>query len=285
MYAQLGIIRFEGLRGFSSLEQSYGVNYVQHERIGGKPRLEAVGDVLDTLSFDMYLHSSFTDPEAEIEAMRVAMVDREILSLVLGNGTIVGNFVITNFSKTTTFTDPQGNLIEATISVELLESFNDEPLTEAKKAAINQSFATSERNANVRSTLPPKLSPATVVSADIVKIETSGKLTQQYIDTATANPQTLEFYSGKIQSQLDQITTTINTVQSALSNSQALLDLATSLPSALNSVETAVQNMVAIFPVSDTTDLKSLSSQLNNQILSAKSASIGISNQSIVRRL
>ena len=80
------------------------------------------------------------------------------------------------------------------------------------------------------------------------------------------------------------MTETTNTVQSSLSSSQELLDLATSLPASLDSVNTAIQNIVAIFPVSDTNDLKALTAQLNLQILNAKSASVGISNQSITRR-
>jgi Phage P2 GpU len=73
MYAQLGNIIFEGLKGFTSFEESYAVNYAQHERIKGKPRLEPVGDNLDTISFEMYLHADFTDPDEAIETLRTAM--------------------------------------------------------------------------------------------------------------------------------------------------------------------------------------------------------------------
>ena len=284
MYAQLGNIRFEQLKGFSSLEETFGVNYAQHERISGKPRLEAIGDLLDTISFSMYLHSDFTDPEADISALKKSLTDREVLPLILGNGTIVGNFVIPNFSKTTEFTDPSGNIISATLSVELLEYFDDNTIDSLNKSAINKAFATSDRGSNVRSVLPPKLTPAMAVSKDIAKIETSGKLTTQYVASAEANPNTLDFYSKKIQDNLDKMTESANTIQSSLSSSQELLDLATSLPASIDSVNTAIQNVVAIFPVSDTNDLKALTAQLNLQILNAKSASVGISNQSITRR-
>jgi len=113
MYAQLGNIKFESAKGFTSLEETFGMNYAQHDRIKGKPRLEAVGANLDTVNFSMYLHSQFTTPEDDIEQMRVNMVNNEILPLVLGNGKVVGSFVITNFSVTTMFTDPVGNLIES----------------------------------------------------------------------------------------------------------------------------------------------------------------------------
>jgi phage protein U len=144
MYAQLGNIRFEGLKGFSNFSHERGVNYAQHELINGKPRLQAVGDNLDSISFGMYLHSEFTNPEADIDSLRTAMQNREILPLILGNGRVLGFFVIPNFSQVNSFTDPLGNLIEVTLSVDLLESFSDNPLREAELQAINQAFATSQ---------------------------------------------------------------------------------------------------------------------------------------------
>ena len=284
MYAQLGNIRFEGLKGFSSLEESFGVNYAQHERIKGKPRLEYVGDILDTLSFDMYLHSQFTDPESDIEAIRLAMINREILPLILGNGKLVGNFVIPSFSKSTSFTDPKGNLIEATLSIELLECFNENLLSEEKKQATSKAFAISTRNSNLRSVLAPGLSPASVVTAEVKKMESSTKITSSYTASVAANPSTSDYYSGKINGSLDSITENINNIQGFLSQAQDLQDLATSLPTALAEVNTRIQNMKAVLPISNIEGFKILNRQLQGSILSLKTANVGITNQSIIRR-
>jgi len=113
MYAQLGNIRFEGLKGFSTFSHTVGVTYAQHARINGKSRLEATGDELDAISFEMMLHANFTDPEADIDVINTATVNREILKLILGNGKVVGDFVITSFEKVTEFTDPLGNIISS----------------------------------------------------------------------------------------------------------------------------------------------------------------------------
>lgn len=285
MYAQLGNIRFEGLKGFSSFEETFGVNYAQHDRINGKPRLQAVGDVLDTISFEMYLHKEFTDPEADIEALRVAMADREILPLVLGNGRVLGNFVIPNFTKTTSFTDQLGNIIEATISVELLESFTEDLLIQAQAQARNKAFATTSRNSNVRSVLAPKLSEGMGVTVEVAKIQTSSVLINQHVAEAVQNPDRLESLSKRINNSLTDIEGSVDKVQSKLTDVQELYDLATGLPNALNDVYTRVQNLRAIFPVSDPSQLQSLSSQLNGAALAAKSANVGISNQSIIRRI
>lgn len=284
MYAQLGNIRFEGLKGFSSFEESFGVNYAQHERIKGKPRLEAVGLILDTISFDMYLHSQFSDIESDIEEIRTAMLARQVLPLILGTGKIIGTFVIPSFTKSTSFADKSGNLIEATLSVELLECFSENLFLESRRQAINSAFATSNRNSNLRSVLPAKLSPGSVVTHELQLTELSGKLVTNYVAAAEANVSTLDYYSNRIDKTLDTINSSIGKIQSSLSDAQDLQDLALSLPTALQEINTRIQNMKAVLPISDIENFKTLNRQLQGSILSAKTANVGISNQSIIRR-
>ena len=285
MYAQLGNIRFEGLKGFSNFSHERGVNYAQHELINGKPRLQAVGDNLDTISFGMYLHSQFTNPEADIETLRLAMQNREVLPLLLGNGRILGFFVIPNFSQENSFTDPLGNLIEVTLSIELLESFSDDPLREAELQAINQAFATSQRNSNIRSVLPAKLSKGMTISTEISSIQTSATLTNVYTANIEAVPSRSEYWSGKISKSLTDIEGSITTVQSTLSDASQLQDLAEDMPAALNDVYIRVQNMKAVLPVSNIEDFKILNQQLNGSVVNLNSTNLDISNNSIIRRI
>lgn len=285
MYAQLGNIRFEGLKGFSAFSHDRGVNYAQHELINGKPRLQAVGDNLDNISFSMYLHSEFTNPEADIENLRLAMQNREILPLLLGNGRVLGFFVIPNFSQVNSFTDPKGNLIEVTLSVELLESFSDDPLRQSELQAIQNSFATSQRNSNVRSVLPPKLSEGMGMTAEISKIQTSATVTGIYTAKIEAIPSRSEYWSGKINKSLTDIEGRLTTVQSILSDASNLQDLAQDMPAALNDVYVRVQNMKAVLPVSDVNSFKILNQQLSGSIINLNSTNLGISNNSIIRRV
>lgn len=285
MYAQLGNIRFEGLKGFSSFSHERGVNYAQHELINGKPRLQAVGDNLDTISFGMYLHSEFTNPEADVETLRLAMQNREILPLILGNGRVLGFFVIPNFSQINSFTDPKGNLIEVTLSVELLESFSDDPLRESQLQAINLAFATSQRNSNVRSVLPPKLSQGMTITAEISNVNVSAELTRQYTANIAAVPSRSEYWSGKISKSLTDIEGSLTNTQSILSDSAELQDMAESMPAAINDVYIRVQNMKSVLPVSDIEEFKTLNQQLNASIIGLNSSNLEISNNSIIRRI
>jgi len=285
MYAQLGNIRFEGLKGFSSFSHERGVNYAQHERINGKPRLQAIGDNLDSISFDMYLHSEFTNPEADIETLRTAMNERQVLPLILGNGNVVGFFVIPNFSQNNSFTDPLGNLIEVTLNIELLESFSDDPLREAELQSINQAFATSVRNSNVRTVLPPKISEGMTLTAEVSKIKTSATLTGIYTEKINKNPSQSEYWSAKINKSLTDIEGNISDIESILSNASELQNLAQNMPVALNDVYVRVQNMKAVLPVTDINSFKTLNQQLSGSIISLNSSNLDISNNSIIRRI
>lgn len=285
MYAQLGNIRFEDLKGFSDFSHERGVNYAQHELINGKPRLQAVGDNLDSISFGMYLHSEFTNPELDIETLRLSMQNREVLPLILGNGRVLGFFVIPNFSQVNSFTDPNGNLIEVTLSVELLESFTDDPLRESELQAINQAFATSVRNSNVRSVLPAKLSKGMTMNTEISNIQTSTTLTGIYTAKIEAIPTRAEYWSGKINKSLTDIENGLTNVQSILSDASELQAMAENMPSAINDVYVRVQNMKAVLPITDVNSFKVLNQQLNGSVLVLNSSNLEISNNSIIRRI
>jgi phage protein U len=285
MYAQLGNIRFEGLKGFSNFSHERGVNYAQHELINGKPRLQAVGDNLDSISFGMYLHSQFTNPEADIETLRLSMQNREVLPLILGNGRVLGFFVIPNFSQVNSFTDPLGNLIETTLNIELLESFTDDPLRESELQAINQAFATSARNSNVRSVLPAKLSQGMTMNTEISHIQTSTTLTGIYTAKIEAIPSRSEYWSGKINKSLTDIENRLTNVQSILSDASELQAMAENMPSAINDVYVRVQNMKAVLPITGVNEFKILNQQLNGSVLVLNSSNLEISNNSIIRRI
>lgn len=285
MYAQLGNIIFEGLKGFSSFEESYAVNYAQHERIQGKPRLEVVGDSLDTINFDMYIHRDIMNPDEAIETLRAAMSDREILPLILGNGRVVGNFVIPSLNKTTSFTDSDGNLIEATLSVELLECYNDEPLDQERQKKIDRAFATSDKSSNVRSALPP-LKPAGLKLSDgISQIQASGIQTTQYTAAIEKNPSTFSYYSGKIKEAMDKMEEHIVIVNENLTTIESITGINTGVSVALSGLYSRIQDIKSILPVLDILNLKFLNNNLQNSIKAVKNSSVKINNQTIIRRV
>ncbi|EQU87532.1 phage tail protein, partial [Escherichia coli] len=49
MFAVLGDIEFELITYWDGFEATFGVDYAEHARIGGKPGLQFVGDRLDEI--------------------------------------------------------------------------------------------------------------------------------------------------------------------------------------------------------------------------------------------
>lgn len=285
MYAQLGNIRFEGQKGFSSFSHERGVNFVQHERINGKPRLQHVGDNLDTISFEMYLHSEFTNPEEDIESLELAMDNKEVLTLLLGNGKVVGDFVIPTISQVNSFTDPVGNLISVTLSISLLEVFNDDRLKDSEKKAKNQAFATQTRSANVRTVLTPRPSKGMGLTQDISKINVNSDQINRHIVTIEENPAQSVTFKERILEGLDVIEEYITKIETVLSSAPELAELVPFLPDALVNVYGRVQDLKAILDLGDITEIKSLGINLKKAASIAKDANIGISNNSILRRI
>lgn len=279
MYAQLGNIRFEGSKGFSSFTEGFGVNYAQHERIQGKPRLESVGDVLDTKSFSMYLHSAFSNPEQDIETLKKSMRDREILTLVLGTGVVAGNFVIPSMNVTTEFTDPNGGLISATIAVELLESFSEDPLKDAENKSKDNAFATSSKNSSVRVIQEPVLTFGMQNAVAVSEIQASGIQVQQYTAATEQNYASAGYYSEKINQALDKIQTNIDKIENGIPSSPQSL-----IPQALAGLYTSVQNIKGALPISNMMDFKVLVTGLSGSVSFLRKASTPNINQSIIRR-
>lgn len=285
MYAQLGNIKFEGQKGFTSFSHERGVNFAQHERIQGKPRLQSVGDNLDTVSFDMYLHSEFTDPESDIDLLSVNMNNKEVLLLLLGNGKIVGDFVITNFSQQTLFTDPVGNLISATVSISLLEVFSDDKLREAEKKAIADAFATQIRNSNVRTVLPPKLSQGMGLTANVGKLQMNSTLITQQVVMAESNSSFFDLASEVITETCDILEGIIAKIDTTLHDFPFLDDMVPDLGTVLNDVYVRIQDVRSVMPISDIANVRVLTNELAKSTSLAKKANVNISNNSIIRRI
>lgn len=105
----------------TTLDSRHGANYAEHALIGGKPRLQWVGDVLDELSLKLLFHRQFCNPNVEVLVLKQAVARHEAQPLVLGNGDHLGWFVPTELSVTTTHTTDDGTLLACEVSLTLKE--------------------------------------------------------------------------------------------------------------------------------------------------------------------
>ena len=128
MFAQLGNIVFSLGNIIEGMDGTRASEFAEHRVIEGKPRLQWVGDGLETLTLDINLHRAFCIPETEIKRLEDARAAHEAMALVFGNGEYIGMYVITELSRRLCQADGQGNLISANARMSLKEWVEASPL-------------------------------------------------------------------------------------------------------------------------------------------------------------
>ena len=126
----LGDIAFDLITCFEGAEESFGGEYVEHGLMGGKPRLQCVGDKLNEIKWSIVLHAGFCDPELEVLKLRDACARHEALPLVYANGDYRGQFVPVDGSVSTRQTMRDGTLIWVEASLSLKEYVRPPELVE-----------------------------------------------------------------------------------------------------------------------------------------------------------
>lgn len=131
-FCLLGDIEFEvatGPRTFNHSEQS---SYSEHDVLDSKPTLQWNGDRLQTIDLEFRWHYAWCNPDEQLLKLRKARVRHQPLTLVLGNGTYQGAWVIESIEDKLIHTDDQGQTETIEARVRLKETA-DLTTTEPKK--------------------------------------------------------------------------------------------------------------------------------------------------------
>ena len=145
MFAVLGDIEFELITYWDGFEATFGVDYAEHARIGGKPGLQFVGDRLDEIQITLVFHQHYCVPDVELARLRTAMKAHQALALVFGNGDYRGWFVITDVTATSEQTDSTGNVLAVSATVSLRE-YTGDPKNPLQPPAIRTKLRVSGRS-------------------------------------------------------------------------------------------------------------------------------------------
>jgi len=138
MYATLGNIQFEVLTGPFAMDSSGTAEYAEHKLIEGKPRLQFMGEGLDTISLQANLHSQFCNPEQKLNELRAAKAGHQAMALVLGNGLYRGRFVISDLAETLRQTTSRGDIISLEVRLTLKEWVDVSPLVIKQQQQLAQ---------------------------------------------------------------------------------------------------------------------------------------------------
>ncbi|HSA05721.1 MAG TPA: phage tail protein [Candidatus Gastranaerophilales bacterium] len=133
MFAQLGNIQFNLITYFNGIEESQKHNYAVHQTIESKPKLQYIGDELDTLTIKLNFHSSFCTPETEIKKLKSLAKSHEEQAFILGNGKYLGRYVIEEITSSTIQTDKSGNVLAIEAEIRLKEWYSRQAKVKKKQ--------------------------------------------------------------------------------------------------------------------------------------------------------
>lgn len=106
---------------FTGLGRSGEARYEEHKVVGKKPVLELIGPGLESISFGMRFDVALgINPIVEINKLREARDAGAVLPMTIG-GKFLGDWVIESFSDSWERVDNFGNVLVATVQINLKE--------------------------------------------------------------------------------------------------------------------------------------------------------------------
>lgn len=173
MLFQLGDKVYQGLHApHAWTYRGSEANIAEHALINSKPRVQHTGVTLEELSLTFRLRANYCDPAQEILMLEGWKDKGEVLPLLLGNGDYRSDYLIKSISKTINETFSDGSIIDATITLVLLEhiAMNTEAQQLAEDRANGLAVGAGEEQSSRRPPQPPSqnaLAHAALMEAQI----------------------------------------------------------------------------------------------------------------------
>lgn len=121
MVYQFGQLKFEPTYGPSDFSQEVGENFIEQQRLAGKPTIQNIGGILDTISFNFRFHNELINVRQAIADLKYMLRKKESASLINGYGFNEGEYVIDRLTINHRKTDAEGYILEADVSMQLKE--------------------------------------------------------------------------------------------------------------------------------------------------------------------
>ena len=121
-WGTLGDITFQAAESPRSLRYSEATEFSQHPKLDRKPTLQRIGESLQSLNLSFRFGIGWGNPDQQLRRLQQARQQAEPMTLVLGAGTIAGNYVIESIDVNVRQTDAEGNLQTIEVAVALIET-------------------------------------------------------------------------------------------------------------------------------------------------------------------
>lgn len=284
MFAQLGDIKFEGFKGFDTLNfDGDEASYAAHDLIGGKPRLQKTGVTLRDISASIRFHANFCNPSQELAALNMAKVEGDILPLVFGTGEYIGDFVITTCNHTIDETFDDGLPIQISCSLQIKEYVPYSKIELEQQTARKNAFAVGNKKSAVLQPPAPPI-PAQAASDTFVSATAQTNQIDKLVNQYENNGSSLERLRVKIIDASNKAQSKFNDFQDLLEEGEGLAGLYDDVVGLAGNVRNKLQAIIDCFPVEDISSLLNANNSLQSSVGTLRNSASGILNTIILRK-
>lgn len=248
MFAQLGNHKFNRLKSPTSLTEKQSVKFGRVSLINGKDVLQFTGEELTEITLSILYSIDFCDTSAEINALQASMHTAEILPFIMGDGKVMGKFVITNIDITNQRYSSIGVLEVANVNMNLLECG---VLNEAKPlgAAVVKTGAPPAITASPLAS--PITSPAQVVTSEISKGRNAVNKMKAVGKSVKNGTTKLKNGVRKVRELADEAKQAYSTAKTKVENTKKIIQRASELPTSLDGAIKYAENLTKLDDVAD----------------------------------
>lgn len=284
MFFQLGSIVFDGVLS----PNTFGIDgdeatYAEHALIGGKPRLQKTGDSLQILTFEIMFHAEYCNPDAQIKAIKAAKDAGTILSLLMGNGQYIADYVIISYPYTIDQTFADGTTIQATVTLTVKEYISYDKLElknlEARKAA----FAIGPKNPVVKLPAQPEDISKTI-SRNVTATTQQTTKVDGLVSDFQNNVSQQAVIAAKIKNACTAAQSNINTLNTELDSAEAVQNKFQLIRASANNVASNLTAVKNLYPFTSVSDLKTANTFLQSAVGSFQSTSAPLLENVAVRQ-
>jgi phage protein U len=259
MYAILGDIKFEGYKGFAEFSGSNETVLSEHAVIEGKPRLQRTGEKLEEISLKFLLHSTYSNPEKELEILQGYRRDGVVLPFVSGDGYTYGDFVLKSINRTLVQTNNEGAIIGIEVELTLVEYFV--PGQKAKPA--NEKLAIKAPAISVTPLMPKPTDPQQI-AANLKVINTQSAAMDKELKDAQRVPSKTDRALREAKKRIDRIRDSLAVIEEVGSNTRDVINIYDSMKGQADAVASQTEALAIFVEDGDINSAVGASAQLRN---------------------
>jgi len=227
MIFQFGEIKFEILNAPTSMRVEERMNFVQVDRISGKPVIQELGVPLIRIEMSVELRYQFVDVPGTISAIRGAMYGSEEHELINGAGFSYGVFKIESLTNEILKTDSKGQVTSASLQLSFIEYAPYDQESDDKIKARQKGFASISASPievkkreifttpQAKAALNISLAASTVKESagNIKKAESIPDLASKYLTAASRQLSKATEYVTIAKAEANKVTTAVGNIE------------------------------------------------------------------------